>query len=190
MNMVENSGGWQQGKSYLIYFASQKVQGVSSFSDSKKEGEWMNYYTGKAVDLTFADVLNGGTRENCGVMDVKLSNGWRDFLCTFDFDFTCLCEHPDQMYLHLRGLCPGSFLDRFYVPHNKERSGAVQLIGFKTTVIEYEKDTFSWRLMEHSKNTSAESKASQATYVLGSHQWTIAGDSNDCSLQSQWGALS
>ena len=150
------------------------------YSDVMNEGEWINYYTDKEVDLTFTDGLNGGRKENCGLMNVKWT-GWRDFVCNLEFTVTCVCEHPDQMYLHLRGLCPGSFLDRYYVPQNKKRSGSFQLIGFKTTVIEYEKDTFSWRLLEHSQNTTAVSKASQATYVLGSHQWTIAGDSNDCS---------
>ena len=150
------------------------------YSDVMNEGEWINYYTDKEVDLTFTDGLNGGRKENCGLMNVKWT-GWRDFVCNLEFTVTCVCEHPDQMYLHLRGLCPGSFLDRYYVPQNKKRSGSFQLIGFKTTVIEYEKETFSWRLMDHSQNTSAVSKASQASYVLGSHRWTIAGDSNDCS---------
>ena len=149
-------------------------------SDATNEGEWINYYTDKAVDFTFTDGLNGGTKENCGLMNVKWT-GWRDFVCNLEFTVTCVCEHPDQMYLHLRGLCPGSVLDRYYVPRNKKRSGAVQLIGFKSTIIEYKKDTFSWRLLEHSKNTSAVSKVSQATYVLGSHLWTITNDSNDCS---------
>ena len=154
---------------------------MSTCSDEAQEGEWLNYYTGEQVDLSFGvDGLNGGTKENCGIMEANWS-GWRDFICDFYFLITCACQHPEQMYLRLRGLCPASNLDRWYVPRNKKRSGSFQLIGFKTTVIEYEKDTFSWRLLEHSQNTTAVSKASQASYVLGSHRWTIAGDSNDCS---------
>ena len=49
----------------------------------------------------------------------------------------CACEHPNQMYLQLRGLCPDSNLDRFYVPRNQE--GAVILIGLKTSLISYDK---------------------------------------------------
>ena len=49
----------------------------------------------------------------------------------------CACEHPNQMYLKMRGLCPDSNLDRFYVPRNQE--GAVILIGLKTSLISYDK---------------------------------------------------
>ena len=49
----------------------------------------------------------------------------------------CACEHPNQMYLQLRGLCPDTNLDRFYVPRNQE--GAVILIGLKTSLISYDK---------------------------------------------------
>ena len=49
----------------------------------------------------------------------------------------CACEHPNQMYLQLRGLCPDSNLDRFYVPRNQE--GAVILIGLKTSLISNDK---------------------------------------------------
>ena len=51
----------------------------------------------------------------------------------------CACVHPSQMYLQLRGLCPDTNMDRFYVPRNKERSGAVILIGLKTSLISYDK---------------------------------------------------
>ena len=47
------------------------------------------------------------------------------------------------MYLQLRGLCPDTNLDRFYVPRNKQRSGALILIGLKTTLIAYDKADLS-----------------------------------------------
>ena len=55
----------------------------------------------------------------------------------------CACQHPGQMYLQLRGLCPDTNLDRFYVPRNKERSGALILIGLKTSLIAYDKADLS-----------------------------------------------
>ena len=51
----------------------------------------------------------------------------------------CACVHPSQMYLQLRGLCPDTNMDRFYVPRNKEQSGAFILIGLKTSLISYDK---------------------------------------------------
>ena len=55
----------------------------------------------------------------------------------------CACQHPGQMYLQLRGLCPDTNLDRFYVPRNKERSGALILIGLTTSLVAYDKADLS-----------------------------------------------
>ena len=73
------------------------------------------------------------------------------------------------MYLQLRGLCPVSNIDQFYVPRynvtldvycvdivhtltrNKKRSGAVELLGLMTSTIGYDTAKVSWTLTEHSK---------------------------------------
>ena len=62
---------------------------------------------------------------------------------------TCACTHPEQMYLQLRGLCPHSHLDTFYVPRNRKMSGAVELIGLMTSDIAYDDTTVSWTLKDH-----------------------------------------
>ena len=79
-----------------------------------------------------------------------------------------------------RGLCPDTKIDRFYVPRNMEGTGKVQLIGLMTTIIEYDEEALSWRLQEHSQNTSATSDAAHRSYALGSHEWRVEGDSIDC----------
>ena len=107
------------------------------FSKENKGEEWRNFYTSEKVDLNYGvDFLDGGASGNCGFMDPRWK-GWRDFMCSRDFPVTCACEHPGQMYLQLRGLCPDSNLDKFYVPRNQE--GAVILIGLKTSLISYDK---------------------------------------------------
>ena len=53
------------------------------------------------------------------------------------------------MYLQLRGLCPHSHLDTFYVPRNRKMSGAVELIGLMTSDIAYDDTTVSWTLRDH-----------------------------------------
>ena len=150
------------------------------FSDEEKEGDWRNFYTDEKVDLSYGVDLDGGARENCGIMDARWQ-GWRDFMCSRDIPVTCACEHPGQMYLQLRGLCPLSSLDKYYVPRNRKKSGSVELIGLKTTVIEYHREVNSWVLSEFSKNTTGQTKASQHTYALGSHEWRLAGDHYECS---------
>ena len=57
----------------------------------------------------------------------------------------------------------------------------MQLVGFKTTVIEYHREMNSWVLAEFSKNTTGQTKASQYTYALGSHEWRLTGDHHECS---------
>ena len=94
---------------------------------------------------------------------------------------TCACEKEEEMYLQLRGLCPDSNIDNFYVPKNKRDSGVVLLIGLNTCEIEYDKDTLSWVLTDHSQNTTAVSNAPLDSYALGSHTWSIENDYQACS---------
>ena len=79
----------------------------------------MNYYNEETVDLSFgiAETLNGGRTENCGLL-VPLWDGWNDWSCVINAaqPINCACEHPNQMYLQLRGLCPSSNIDLYYVP--------------------------------------------------------------------------
>ena len=51
-------------------------------SDHETEGVFRNYYTGEAVDLTFAAAgeVNGGEVENCAIV-VADWNGWSDWIC-------------------------------------------------------------------------------------------------------------
>ena len=46
-------------------------------------------------------------------------------------------------------------LVRFYVPRNKKRSGYVILVGLRSSIIEYSKETLSWQLVEQTHNTTA-----------------------------------
>ena len=159
---------------------------ISKFSDSEEEMQWKNYYTDTDVDTSFGtiskSVANGDTSRNCGLL-VPPWNGWADWLCRIPkaHVVSCACEHPGQMYLQLRGLCPDSNIDRFYIPNNKKRSGAVQIISLKTTIIEFEKDIKYWKMTEYSQNTTALIKAPLASFALGSHQWLIENDNEECS---------
>ena len=67
---------------------------------------------------------------NCGVQGPEFT-GWREWVCSAGYALTCVCEHPKQMYLLLRGLCPGSNIDKFYIPRNGPHH--MQLITIMTT---------------------------------------------------------
>ena len=86
------------------------------------------------------------------------------------------------MYLKLRGLCPDSNIDRDYIPRNRPRSGSVDLLGFKTTVITYEGSKLGWKLKVFGMldKTIARSNAPLSSYVLGTHEWVIEDDNVEC----------
>ena len=95
----------------------------------------------------------------------------------------CACDHPEQMYLQLRGLCPDTNIDRVYVPRNKPRSGKVDLLGFQNTLVEYQGEKLGWQLRVEGilQNTTAQSKAPYPSFVLGKHEWVIEEDNMECS---------
>ena len=189
-----------------IKFKSISVNTFRKFSDAAEEGVFRNYYSGDIVDLGFGianSVLDGGQTENCAIL-VPLWKGWNDWSCVINAaqPITCACEHPHQMYLQLRGLCPSSTIDQFYVPRNKKRVGSVILIGkyrlskicmfhqslgFKNTIIEYVKANFSWKMNVYgaARNTTASSESSYTSYLLGSHNWLIENDDIDCSPKGE-----
>ena len=115
------------------------------------EGDWRHFYTGNAVDTSLGAVfgVTEDTSQNCGIL-VYDFNGWTPWQCQINraHVITCACEHPGQMYLQLRGLCPDSNIDRFYVPRNKHRSAGVHLIGLDTSTIDYDHEKVSWILRE------------------------------------------
>ena len=155
------------------------------FSDNAKEAEWVNKYSGEIVD-TSVGVRDGGTKENCGIM-VPMWGYWGDYLCNPSpvHPITCACEHPGEIYLEMRGLCPESNIDRLYVPRNKRKSGSVQLIGLDTSIIEYDKNNLAWTIYEHSHNTTATTDAPLPSYALGAQTWIIQNDALGCSSKGK-----
>ena len=147
--------------------------------------KWTNYYTSNEVDISVgvtASGISGDPNQNCGVL-IPPRKGWVDWICKIPraTPWTCACEHPGQMYLQLRGLCPKSYIDRFYVPRNKKRSGVVLLMGLDTTIIEYDKHLVAWKLEQIFYNTTAHTNAPLSTFALGSHEWLIGNDNVECS---------
>ena len=91
------------------------------------------------------------------------------------------------MYLQLRGLCPDSNIDQFYVPRNIPRTNKVQLIGFKNTIIEYEGPDIGWKLKVNGlmQNTTGITESPLESYVLGAHHWHIKEDKFECSKKGE-----
>ena len=101
---------------YLIFTLLYSLH-FFQFSDIEVEGDWRNYYTNDKAVLNLGQKTTTKLEYNCGVQGPDFV-GWSEFVCFEPIMLTCVCEHPQQMYLQLRGLCSGSHIDRFYVPRN------------------------------------------------------------------------
>ena len=123
MHAYQSSGplGYQSSGIFFYCFC---------FLPRNQNGNWMNVYTKRPVDLSFGVTgdMGGGQGGNCGAF---IRSGWDNFLCTLNKaqPIHCACQHPRQIILQLRGLCPDSNLDKYYIPMNKERSGNVIYYG-------------------------------------------------------------
>ena len=84
--------------------------------------------------------------------------------------------------LKLRGLCPKSNLDRYYVLKNNENNGQLVYYGLQRTKLVYDEALLQWvaHTLGNKENTSASSKASKLSFLLGRHEWMIEKDSKDC----------
>ena len=123
-----------------------------NFSRVSTDGTWENIRTGKEVSLDIGE-NKIGSDGNCAFMIIG-SEGWQSYYCetTGRPSITCACQHQEQMFLQLRGLCSSSNIDQFYVPRNKEKTGAIILLGLTNTIIEYDERELSWSLRGYTSN--------------------------------------
>ena len=168
-----------------------RYQGVISnaywipVTDSKIEGQWVDFYTLDPVDIKdlTAGELDGGTAQNCAILS-HAWRGWQDWECKAykATDFMCPCESHGQMFLIMRGLCPDSNIDKHFVPQNKDFDGHTKFHGLFKTIIEYHEDDMIWHLevVGHNSNTVATSEAPKHSFLLGMSKWTVTGDNKLC----------
>ena len=163
------------------------VPGISYWipvTDEKIEGQWVDYYTSDPVDIlgVAAGEPNGGILESCGIV-VTAWGGWQDWECTSRGSaiLMCPCESKGQMILTLRGLCPGSNIDKYFVPQNKEYDGQTLLRGLFTTIIEYHEEDSLWLLkVVGVSRTIATSAAPKHSFLLGMTKWNVTRDNKKC----------
>ena len=122
---------------------SSAVETWSPYTDKDKEGTFVDFYTGKAMqDVLFqANQPNGGTSENCGWYD-KEGKIWDQPCKEEKFMRHCVCRFQKQPIIRLRGLCADSFLDTKYTLHQGSLLG---FYGLSTTKIWYDKDEGEWQ---------------------------------------------
>ena len=154
-------------------------------TDSKIEGEWVDYYTSDPVNImgVAAGDPNGGSVENCAIV-VSVWGGWQDWECKVNSAsyLMCVCQSEGQMFLTMRGLCPHSDIDKYFVPQNKKFDGQTLFRGLYRTIIEYHEEDHLWHLKVFGvkSKTVATSYATKHSFLLGLSEWTVMGDNYKC----------
>ena len=154
-------------------------------TDSKIEGQWVDYYTSDPVDINGVarGEPDGGREQNCAIA-VTAWGGWQDWECQVNRGniLQCLCQSEGQMFLTMRGLCPDSNIDKYFVPQNMEYDSQTLFRGLFKTIIEYDKANSVWHLKVLGVNsvTVATSDASEHSFLLGMSRWKVIGDNKLC----------
>ena len=150
------------------------------------EGVWRDYYTGEELD-NFAKPWESNTKgsdgegpdSNCiyyyhNYLEVA---SWSEWQCWSD-NMGCPCSYDTAPILYLRGLCPTTNINDNMFTY--DQAGMI-MIGKVSSQIEYNSTLRQWILYDSNSNITARTEASQISFALGKHNWTISGDSNACS---------
>ena len=161
------------------------------YSEPDKEGTWVDFYTGKVINLTIfgPGQPNGGRGANCGSSFYNWGCFMNDDPCESDIiQRHCVCQNQKQPLLKLRGLCPKSNIDTYYIPKNDEASGQINYFGLTRTKVFYNEDQLKWNMdvLGKKEPTYATNKASKLSFLLGAHTWTIDKDSKDCNRGEEY----
>ena len=54
------------------------------------------------------------------------------------------------------------------------------MVGYQSARVEYNSLLSQWLLSDQRQNVTARTRASQISYALGKHNWTISGDKYQC----------
>ena len=154
-------------------------------TNNKIEGQWVDFYSSDPVDIggVVSGELASDRPANCAIA-VTVWGGWGDSTCKTSraSPIQCACESQGQMFLTMRGLCPDSNIDRYFVPQNKEYDGRTLFCGLFKTIIEYHTADNLWHLKVVGVNslTVATSDASEHSFLLGMSNWSVTGDNKLC----------
>ena len=186
---------------YLWLSATEGDQGLKLYSPDHwpkgteaMEGVWRDYYTGEELaNFTkpwsddFQDMLYG-EGDNCIQYDrdTNQSSSWTEWQCV-DEIIGCPCTYDTPPVLTLRGYCSYTDVDVTYAPiwltNDKAR---ITMIGLVSSHIEYIETHSQWILKDKSSDVTATTNASQSSFALGKHNWTIRGDSVACSKEPSY----
>ena len=154
-----------------------------------QEGVWRDYYTGEQLENYTKPWLSSdqgdnilGETSNC-IYIHRSSLSWIEWECFTD-DMGCPCSYEMGLpIIQLRGFCSDTILEheRYTVKQQLIDPDNIMMVGYQSARIELDEATNQWTLRDPRLNVTASTRAKQATYALGKHNWTISGDVYQCS---------
>ena len=152
-----------------------------------KEGVWRDYYTGEQLEnyTKSWDNLNGdkqmGSGHNC-IHFFPQDSKWSEWQC-WGSSRGCPCSYDSSPLIHLRGFCPDTDLEhiRYTVTQLGTDPNNIIIVGTENAQIKYSSSLSQWVYTDLRLNVTARSRASQNSFALGKHNWTITGDYFQCS---------
>ena len=109
--------------------------------------------------------------------------GWLNWRCIAGAAevIHCLCRKERQIYLTLRGLCPHSNIDSYWVPRNEKTSRLIY-VGITSSQINFNYQANQWELDVVGKKEGTVGRADTGfeSLMLGRTSWMIERDSPAC----------
>ena len=117
--------------------------------------------------------------------------GWLNWRCSaaLSENIHCVCERRDQIYLTLRGLCPESNIDTYWVPRNDNTSKLIY-VGITSSQISFNYSANLWELSVVGKKERTVGRADTGfdSLMLGRTSWLIESDSPACNNRRPYSA--
>ena len=168
-NKLDRLDHWPETE--LVNNQTEKLEAV--------EAVWRDFYTGQRLDNWTNDADDGswvGETRNCMLLNPDWDTVlfWYEWEC-ITHDSSCPCSYPAQPLLRLRGLSAAGLIDDLFTPKQLPANpGSIILLGDWSTRIEYNEISSQWVPTDLKSNVKAVSKATQLSYLLGKHKWTIS----------------
>ena len=124
-----------------------------------------------------------GGRHNCVHFypTKKETETWYEWQC-YASPRGCPCTVDFLPLIHLRGFCPDTDLEHYTykVTQSATDPNNIIMVGYQSARIQYDSSLSQWVYSDQRLNMTAMSKASQNSFVLGKHKWTLSGDKFQC----------
>ena len=153
------------------------------------EGVWRDYYTGEKLEnytrpwMSPNGDQNLGSTHNCLYFKPREpeTRTWVEWSC-YGYPRGCPCTYKNRPLIHLRGFCPQTLLEKkkYTITQSAGDPSNIIIIGHQSAKIEYNSSLKQWVYSDPRLNMTASSRASQNSFALGKHNWTLSNDKYQC----------